>query len=662
MGGDSFFLMGNFAQGSDSDLLYSFCKNGDEAAFAYLVKRHHAMMYRSALRFLGNQEDAHDALQAALIVFARRASELEGRESLGPWLHRVILLESANLRRKRTRQSRRETEAMKQYEPISPAKPVSLLLSELDQAIDSLGAKDRAVVVMHHLEGETFSAIANQLGGSSESWRKRCGRALEKLGCKLGRKGAPVAALTLMAFFTQQQAEAVPVKAHVLQHFTQEALTHSSIQTSTGTISLILMKSKLLFLSSFLGGGLFAFPWVSDSVDEPAMVKNEHPQPRQYTSSTSRGGRVSRTGFDLDALLVEIQSYNEAEQRDSARESSIRLLMFRVPKGDIPLVVEALHGVSSRGRFENIVSALYARWTELDPEEAWANALEESRFMTHARRGVLITWLSVEPDTALAQLLASPHQSNLGVLRDYLRVQVQNDAREAALFVDQVAELWAEADKTLFPQVARAWAVFDPDAAGEWVASHSDVKRRDQLLHQLAQRTARNKALKGLALADRIEDSKKRERARLNTTRWLGIATGPYIFSDYHVERGQGAADGFPRDWTQDELRSFALGSMANYSEKYSELVEKARNEEERQSIYFGAIEGAAYSRPALVAEAVTSLDATLLETDTKVSQKLEIFITRWHELDPVSSQEWLNEQAADAKTELMRNVLKELK
>ena len=157
------------------------------------------------------------------------------------------------------------------------------------------------------------------------------------------------------------------------------------------------MKSKLLFLSSFLGGGLFAFPWVSDSVDEPAMVKNEHPQPRQYTSSTSRGGRVSRTGFDLDALLVEIQSYNEAEQRDSARESSIRLLMFRVPKGDIPLVVEALHGVSSRGRFENIVSALYARWTELDPEEAWANALEESRFMTHARRGVLITWLSVEP-------------------------------------------------------------------------------------------------------------------------------------------------------------------------------------------------------------------------------------------------------------------------
>ena len=91
--------MGNPSQRSDADLLISFCRKGDEAAFTHLVQRHHAMMYRSALRVLGNHEDAHDVLQATLIIFARKASELDGSQNLGAWLHRVVLLESANLRR-----------------------------------------------------------------------------------------------------------------------------------------------------------------------------------------------------------------------------------------------------------------------------------------------------------------------------------------------------------------------------------------------------------------------------------------------------------------------------------------------------------------------------------------------------------------------------------
>ena len=105
--------MGNLAQSSDSDLLFSFCQKREERAFTLLAQRHHEMMYRTTFRILANEEDARDVLQAALIVFAKRASELGTRRSLGNWLLWVVIMESTNLRRKRARQAHHRTEAMK---------------------------------------------------------------------------------------------------------------------------------------------------------------------------------------------------------------------------------------------------------------------------------------------------------------------------------------------------------------------------------------------------------------------------------------------------------------------------------------------------------------------------------------------------------------------
>ncbi len=247
--------MGNLAQGRDSELLHSFCRNGDQAAFTQLVERHHAMMYRTALRFLGNKEDAYDTLQAALIIFAKRAPELSNRQALGPWLHRVVVLECKNLNRKRTLRTRRETEAMKQHETHSSPQ-ASLLLADLDQAIDSLSPKDRSAVVLHHLEGQTFPSIAEQLGGSAESWRKRCSRALTQLSRKLGKRGTPVATIALATLLTQQQAKSAPLQSHVIQTISREALSYSSCSSilKAGTTTFLLMKSKIILIVAFLGG------------------------------------------------------------------------------------------------------------------------------------------------------------------------------------------------------------------------------------------------------------------------------------------------------------------------------------------------------------------------------------------------------------------------
>lgn len=57
------------------------------------------MLAATATRICG-KDDAPDAIQAALIIFANKASQIQKRNSVGAWLHRVVNLEAMNLRRR----------------------------------------------------------------------------------------------------------------------------------------------------------------------------------------------------------------------------------------------------------------------------------------------------------------------------------------------------------------------------------------------------------------------------------------------------------------------------------------------------------------------------------------------------------------------------------
>ena len=150
---DSLSLMGNLAQSSDSDLLFSFCQKREERAFTLLAQRHHEMMYRTAFRILANEEDTRDVLQAALIVFSKRVSELGTRRPLGNWLLRVVIMESTNLRRKRVRRAHHRTEAMKRLykeleSPLRTNARVEQLLDEKSFDEWALLLKDGQVLNM----------------------------------------------------------------------------------------------------------------------------------------------------------------------------------------------------------------------------------------------------------------------------------------------------------------------------------------------------------------------------------------------------------------------------------------------------------------------------------------------------------------------------------
>ena len=100
----------------DSDAaLIAGLRAGDAGAFETLVRKHTAPLLRLARRFLGNEEDARDALQDAMLAVYRSIRNFEGNAMLSTWLHRVVV--NACLMKLRAKRRRPEESDI---EPLLP--------------------------------------------------------------------------------------------------------------------------------------------------------------------------------------------------------------------------------------------------------------------------------------------------------------------------------------------------------------------------------------------------------------------------------------------------------------------------------------------------------------------------------------------------------------
>src|SRR5713101_8372409 len=79
-------------------------QRGDAEAAGALFRRYQRQLYQTALRVLGNTEDAEDALQEGLLSAYRNLKRFEGRSQFSTWLMRIVI--NAALMRRRSKKSR----------------------------------------------------------------------------------------------------------------------------------------------------------------------------------------------------------------------------------------------------------------------------------------------------------------------------------------------------------------------------------------------------------------------------------------------------------------------------------------------------------------------------------------------------------------------------
>jgi RNA polymerase sigma factor (sigma-70 family) len=158
-----------------------------------LFDQHHQRLFKLARRFASGSaggagsDEAQDLVQETFLRAAGRLSSVPtGPEAERAWLVRVMV----NLCRDRDRRQRVRLRERARLAPPAASSPshegATVARQAVQQALARLGAKRRAIVVLHELEEIPTSEIATMLGLSQITVRWHLSRARKQLLVELG--------------------------------------------------------------------------------------------------------------------------------------------------------------------------------------------------------------------------------------------------------------------------------------------------------------------------------------------------------------------------------------------------------------------------------------------------------------------------------------------
>lgn len=139
--------------------------SGDAEAFDEIVRRYMRRAFHVAYRVLGQRQDAEDAVQDAFLAALTKLETFDRSRPLAPWLLRIVVNRSINLRKARTL---RHTEPIPEEARSPAASPHESaerreLRAELQRALAQLPEQQRWVVELFELDGFTGPEIAEML-------------------------------------------------------------------------------------------------------------------------------------------------------------------------------------------------------------------------------------------------------------------------------------------------------------------------------------------------------------------------------------------------------------------------------------------------------------------------------------------------------------------
>ena len=138
-------------------------QKGSESAFAELVRLHHRRAYAVARAIVLSHEDAEDAVQDGFLHAFRALDRFRSDQPFGAWLNRIVANAALDLvRRRKVRDADElpDTVAM----PFRDPGEADELRNRLTEALTHLTDRQRAVIVLHDVEGFTHGEIGSILG------------------------------------------------------------------------------------------------------------------------------------------------------------------------------------------------------------------------------------------------------------------------------------------------------------------------------------------------------------------------------------------------------------------------------------------------------------------------------------------------------------------
>jgi RNA polymerase sigma-70 factor (ECF subfamily) len=161
---------------------------GDRRALDALLRRHADRVHALCRRILGNEQDALDATQEALVAIARGVASFDGRSLFTTWCYRVATNAALDEARRRSRRPV-PLDAPPERRAPGPA-PDELVADRLDvdAALARIPVEFRAAVALRDLADLDYAQIAQVLGVPPGTVRSRIARGRAALADALGNR------------------------------------------------------------------------------------------------------------------------------------------------------------------------------------------------------------------------------------------------------------------------------------------------------------------------------------------------------------------------------------------------------------------------------------------------------------------------------------------
>jgi RNA polymerase sigma-70 factor (ECF subfamily) len=161
---------------------------GLPASFADLAERHRPELLGYLVRLLGDQHDAQDACQDALLRAHRAFDRLAPDSNCRAWLYRIATNSARDVARRRSRRRARTAEVDLDTLPAAapPAPDRGEQLRAVTRAVEALPRRQREALLLRQFQGLPYEEIAATLGGNAAAARANVYQAVKKLRATLG--------------------------------------------------------------------------------------------------------------------------------------------------------------------------------------------------------------------------------------------------------------------------------------------------------------------------------------------------------------------------------------------------------------------------------------------------------------------------------------------
>lgn len=174
---------------------------GERDALDPLMARHHRRLYRIALAYLRDADEAMDAVQETFVKAYQAAARWDPVSEVAPWLSRIAVNQSIDLYRRRRRRRQSEepmpeqtTDHDSRWRTGDPSPESEASGREVGRriaaALQALPERQRAIFVMRHYDERSLPEIADSLGMSLGTVKSSLHRALARLRERLGSASA----------------------------------------------------------------------------------------------------------------------------------------------------------------------------------------------------------------------------------------------------------------------------------------------------------------------------------------------------------------------------------------------------------------------------------------------------------------------------------------